>query len=247
MQTERQDSVPPASDQIPPASDLVPPASCRQAGDLRMATPVPPASCRQAGGLRIRHRGHLPHWELSGSAYFVTFRLYDSIPRKIADAYRFERTNIVKTAEQLNRPLTDYEHERLTKLYSEQIEGYLDRGMGDCFLGQHSIARLVQNATEYFHQQRYCLYALCIMPNHVHVIVSPFESISLSDIVHSWKSYTSKQANAILKRSGAFCQREYYDHVIRNETDFRKITEYILNNPAKAGLADWRWVKMYPD
>lgn len=69
---------------------------CRlEAGGTDEATPVvPPASYRQAEGLRKRHRGQLPHWEIDGGAYFVTFRLNDSIPRNVADSYRFERANI---------------------------------------------------------------------------------------------------------------------------------------------------------
>lgn len=208
---------------------------------------VPPASCRHACGLRIRHRGRLPHWELDGATYFVTFRLHDSIPRKIADAYRFERANILKTAEQLKRPLTGYEQERLAVLYSEKIEQYLDRGNGHCFLSQRPVAQCVQDAIEYFHTRRYRLYSLCIMPNHVHAVVRPFEGVVLDEIVHSWKSYTAKQVNAILNRSGAFWQREYYDHIIRNPSEFNRIIGYIVNNPVKAGLTRWPWVRMYSD
>lgn len=176
----------------------------KEESSLEAGVMVPPASCRQARGLRIRHRGRLPHWEMEGGTYLVTFRLDDSVPRKVADSYRFERENIIKTAEQLKRPLTEYEYERLSKLYSEKIEGYLDRGIGKCFLRQNAIAQLVQDALEYFHKQRYKLHSLCIMPNHVHVVFQPLEGFMLDKILHSWKSYTSKQANIILNRSGTF-------------------------------------------
>jgi REP element-mobilizing transposase RayT len=208
---------------------------------------VPPASCRQACGLRIRHRGRLPHWEIGGGTYFVTFRLADSIPRRVADSYRFERNNIIKTAEQLKRPLTDNELERLRKLYSKKIENYLDKGIGKCYLRQHSIAQLTQDALEYLDNNRYRLYSWCIMPNHVHVVFQPFEGHSLDKTLHSWKSYTSTLANKLLNRSGAFWQREYYDHIIRNEKQFHRIIEYVLENPQKAGLKDWPWVKLYGD
>jgi REP element-mobilizing transposase RayT len=85
------------------------------------------------------------------------------------------------------------------------------------------------------------------MPNHVHVVFQPFEGHSLDKTLHSWKSYTSTLANKLLNRSGAFWQREYYDHIIRNEKQFHRIIEYVLENPQKAGLKDWPWVKLYGD
>jgi putative transposase len=33
-------------------------------------------------------------------------------------------------------------------------------------------------------------------------------------------------------------QRRYYEHVIRNEKDYREKIEYMQNNPVKHGLAD---------
>jgi hypothetical protein len=69
------------------------------------------------------------------------------------------------------------------------------------------------------------------MPNHVHVVVQPFAGMKttagtavpqseLPDILHSWKSFTAKEANKFLRRSGDFWQAEYYDHLIRDEADF---------------------------
>jgi REP element-mobilizing transposase RayT len=215
--------------------------TCRQDG----GGTVPPASSRQVSGLRIRSRGRLPHWEREGSTYFITFRLNDSIPRNIAGAYLFERENIIKTATYLNRPLTDYETERLQKLYSEKIESYLDKGIGDCYLRQRPIAQLVLDALEHFHNDRYKLYTLCIMPNHVHLLFRPFDGYVLDKILHSWKSYTSTKANEHLNRSGVFWQKEYYDHLVRDPQEFDRILKYILENPEKAGLKDWPWVKVY--
>ena len=193
-------------------------------------------------GLRIRARGRLPHWELEGGIYFVTFRLDDSVPKTIAEAYRFERENIVKTAQQMQRDLSNHERERLRELYSEQIEGYLDSGKGKCYLKMPVIAEIVKNALVHFDGQRYRLIAWCIMPNHVHVIMRPLGRHELADILHSWKSYTAKEANKRLGRKGAFWQREYYDHLIRNEKEFQRMVAYVLANPEKARLSDWQWV-----
>lgn len=92
------------------------------------------------------------------------------------------------------------------------------------------------------HHPRYKLHAWCVMPNHVHVVVEPLQSFELPDIIHSWKSFTAKQANRLLSRSGLFWQEEYYDHIIRNEADYNRVVLYTLENPIKAGLRNWSWV-----
>jgi REP element-mobilizing transposase RayT len=113
------------------------------------------------------------------------------------------------------------------------------------------VADKVRDALLHFDAVRYSLAAWCVMPNHVHVVVRPFGGITggtpvplseLSEILHSWKSFSAKEANKLLRRSGEFWQAESYDHLIRNEADFRHAVKYVLDNPIKAGLKNWRWV-----
>jgi REP element-mobilizing transposase RayT len=80
------------------------------------------------------------------------------------------------------------------------------------------------------------------MPNHVHVVLRLSPGQELAAVVHSWKSYTAKQANQILRRSGSWWGREYYDHLIRDGDELDRIIRYVKNNPIKAGLKDWVWV-----
>jgi putative DNA methylase len=84
------------------------------------------------------------------------------------------------------------------------------------------------------------------MPNHVHAVVQPLATHALAAIVHSWKSFTAKEANHILGASGTFWQREYYDRVIRGEEHLRRVIDYVANNPVKSGLANWQWVYVSP-
>ena len=62
--------------------------------------------------------------------------------------------------------------------------------------------------------------------------------------LHSWKSYSAQKANALLGRTGPFWQREYFDHLVRDQSSLRKITQYIRDNPQKAGLLNWPWVEI---
>ena len=203
------------------------------------------ASPKIAGGvppvneIKKRRGAYLPHWTRDSAWYAVTFRLCDSLPKHVIEAWLFERKNIVKTAEQMERPLTESEERRLTHLYSENVERYLDAGHGSCFMKDQRVAALVANALNHFDGERYSLAAWCVMPNHVHVVIQPFAGMTtagtavppceLSDILHSWKSFTAKEANKLLRRSGDFWQAEYYDHLIRDDSDFRQAVSYVLN------------------
>jgi REP element-mobilizing transposase RayT len=83
------------------------------------------------------------------------------------------------------------------------------------------------------------------MPNHVHVVIETLEGHTLSDVVKSWKSFTSRQANSRLGRTGAFWEPDYFDRYMRNEDHLMRTIEYVENNPVKAGLVnkavDWPW------
>jgi menaquinone-specific isochorismate synthase len=203
---------------------------------------VPPAVFLPLGGsLKVRSR-RLPHWEIEGAVYFVTFRLADSPPKKALQELDSERKDILATASQMGRSLSATERKRMGQLQVRSLEKTLDMGAGKCFLRSGAIARVVVNALEAFDGSRYQLFAWSVMPNHVHVLFQTIGKIPLARILHSWKSYTAKAANQILGRNGEFWQREYYDHLIRNVAEFDRAVRYVLENPSKAGLKDWPWV-----
>jgi REP element-mobilizing transposase RayT len=192
------------------------------------------------GQVSVRTRGRLPHWQQEESTYFLTFRLFDSLPQELLRATQQERAIILKSARLAERELTVLERTRLTQL-ARRIEKYLDQGAGACFLRDDRVARLVADALRFWDGDRYQLLAWCVMPNHVHVVLRPAEDIELGRVLHSWKSFTSKEGNRILGRSGPFWQREYYDHLIRGGK-LESFIRYVVDNPEKAGLSDWPWV-----
>jgi REP element-mobilizing transposase RayT len=82
----------------------------------------------------------------------------------------------------------------------------------------------------------YELDAYVVMPNHVHLLVFP--KTSPSRFLKSIKSYTAREANKMLTRTGQpFWQSETYDHWVRDAQERQRIRAYIENNPVKAGLA----------
>lgn len=108
---------------------------------------------------------------------------------------------------------------------------------GPTFLKQAAIAELVLASIEYGVQlQHYQMHCFVIMPNHVHLLLTPL--VSLSKLLGSLKASTARRANVLLRRTGqAFWQDESYDHLIRTGDEFRRIQRYIEHNPVTACLA----------
>ena len=116
-------------------------------------------------------------------------------------------------------------------------------GAGEALLGDPRAAGMVEKALLYFDAVRYHLHAWVVMPNHVHALFTPENGFMLSAMLHSWKSFTAKEANRILGRRGQFWQKEYFDRYIRSEEHYWTAIDYIEMNPVNAGLCackeDW--------
>jgi RecG-like helicase/REP element-mobilizing transposase RayT len=107
--------------------------------------------------------------------------------------------------------------------------------------------------------RRYELFAACVMPDHVHLLIEPMVELqnksgnsiffSLSKILHSIKSFTANRINKIEKVNEPVWESESFDRMIRSESDLQEKFEYITCNPWDAGIAKptegYRWV-WYP-
>jgi 5-methyltetrahydrofolate--homocysteine methyltransferase len=190
--------------------------------------------------------GSLPHWYRENATYAVTFRLEDSFPAKVLNSYRKEKEDLQKRlaeAEKTSDPkLVQDLQVALGKLHRERIETVLDEGAGEAWMNNPEIAKIISDSLQHFAGERYDLGAWCVMPNHVHAIISPREGHSLPDILRSIKRHSALEANRQLGREGEFWQKESYDHMIRNEEDYQNQRDYILENPKSAGLEGWKFV-----
>ena len=166
------------------------------------------------------YRGYLPHFDASDVIQMITFRLHDSLPK---DVLKQLRVDSIKIPDSKRRILLDR---------------ILDKGYGACYLKDHRIAKLVENAFKYFDGIRYRLIAWVIMSNHIHTLIKVYDRFPLEEIIHSWKSYTAHEINKTLKRQGPIWFPDYWDRYIRDEKHFLNAVEYIHNNPVKAGLVD---------
>jgi len=192
--------------------------------------------------LVIRQGGRLPHWEMEGGTYFVTYRLADSLPQDVMENLVAERMELERRAEAKGQMLTREARTRIWVAMHRQTEKILDAGLGSCVLGDRGNARIVAESLRFFEGERYFLDSWCIMPNHVHVVFRLLEEFTLSAVMHSWKSYTATKINRALGRTGKLWEREYFDRLIRNDKEFDRAVKYVVDNPPKAGLEDWEWV-----
>jgi len=185
-------------------------------------------------------RGYLPHFDHPDLVQFISFRLRDSVPAEVIQAWRAD-LHLSKQCDPSDPRVVEL-RDRITK--------FEDEGHGDCILKDPRIAALVQDALHHFDGDRYRLLAWCVMPNHVHVLIETREGWPLGDIIHSWKSFTAKRANRILDRSGPFWMEEYFDRFIRNQKHYVSRVEYIEQNPVHAGLCaepeQWRFSSAFP-
>jgi REP element-mobilizing transposase RayT len=120
---------------------------------------------------------------------------------------------------------------------------------GPMYLRQPEIAQLVVDAIREGERRfrRYDLHAYVVMPNHVHLLLTP--GVPSAQWLGPLKGFTAHLANRSLCRKGAFWQDESFDHLVRSDQEFGKIISYIENNPVKAGLAfsppEFPWSSAY--
>jgi REP element-mobilizing transposase RayT len=176
---------------------------------------------------------NLPHWRQDSVLYFITFRLADSLPLEKLGQLQKERAHWFCTHPE---PLSDADEKEYWERFGGKIETYLEAGYGSCLLKDSTIACVVAEALKCFHGERYELEDWVIASNHVHVLIRPAPGLELSRLLHSWKSFTAKEINRHLGRSGTLWQKESHDHIVRNPQALWVIGQYIRKH---RGLGSW--------
>lgn len=188
----------------------------------------------------IYYRRHLPHYHPVSATYHIVCRLAGTLPQALIVALASERLELS------SRALTSPDRGQLElaqqRNHFVRIERVLDAAaVGPTWLAQPAIAEVVVGALRNRAGDSYDLYAYSLMPNHLHVVLSPLMTKSgttraPNEIIGSLKKYTARRANAHLGRKGAFWQAESFDRAIRDDDELRRTVLYVVNNPVKAGL-----------
>jgi len=195
-------------------------------------------------GFREFYKRNLPHYQPEYGTFAITFRLAFSLPKKIKETLKAEKEGFERNILKLKgKELQVYKNE-FEKNYFEAFDDFLDKYLqSPMWLSKDSVAEKVEESLHFLDENMYSLFAFCIMPNHVHLIIKPLKKdnndfYSLANIMYSLKSFTANSCNKLLERKGQFWHHESYDHFIRDETDFNNQLNYLMNNPVKAKLID---------
>lgn len=87
----------------------------------------------------------------------------------------------------------------------------------------------------------YKLMATMVMPDHVHILLSPIGNISLSRIMKGIKGVSAKKLNIKRGESGSIWQNEFFDRIIRDENELYEKINYMLFNPVTKKLTENPW------
>ncbi|MCB4757755.1 MAG: transposase [Sulfurovum sp.] len=102
----------------------------------------------------------------------------------------------------------------------------------------------------------YSIDAIVIMPDHIHMIITPEYVMDYPKIIKAIKYNFSRHFNVEEEQSYSrykrklkpIWQKRYYEHTIRDEKDYLRCLEYMENNPLKHGYVDngevWEYMSL---
>jgi len=188
-----------------------------------------------------KHRRFLPHHQETGQIISLTLRLEGTLPHHIIALIQEMKSVMADKGDQLtdSLQLQLYEHyHQLLAMYDDQLGKHKPAGID---LSKPDFARVVTTAFHFYADSLYQLYAYCVMPNHIHLLIRPLPQKSgqyakTSDIVRRIKGYTGFKLNELNNSTTTVWHPDYFDRFVRNAKDLYNLVQYILNNPHKAGL-----------
>lgn len=197
---------------------------------------------------QIRRR-HLPHWDVSSAAYFVTTCLDGSIPAQGLVDIEGYRTHLQRRSPPAGKTQQEWQLDQW-KLTFARTEEWLDQRPVVRHLADERLAQVVVDACYHFAGERYDLLAFVVMPSHLHWVFQPCDAwvagleaaganrSPRERIQHSLNRFTAAECNRLLGLAGAFWQHESYDHWVRSPEELERILLYVEANPVKAGLVE---------
>lgn len=204
----------------------------------------------------MEYRRKLPHFDHIGACFFVTFRLYNSLPVPQALALKSARDNLIIQAQKSGND--EARRECLLQIdqeYFDRLNHLLDHSsFGDRYLSEPPVTQIIQEVLHEYDHHLYTLQAYCIMPNHIHLLIDTEIQLYktpigqnhegyqyLKDIMRKIKGKTGLLINKERGTKGTVWSSESYDRYIRNKSHYLNTSAYIIQNPVKAGLvSNWQ-------
>lgn len=211
-----------------------------------MADPerIPFVPLRNNVELHVYYSRGLPHWRQEGATYFVTFRTADSLPSSFREKWKEERDQWLRNEgidptekfwKERFRELPEESIEQYEQLFTDRVDVLLGQGAGACLLSKKEFASIVAESLRFFAGRRIRLGDFVVMPNHVHLLLTPLSGHALESVIGAIKGFSGQKINEIIGATGPFWQGGFYDHLVRTGDSLLRFQEYIRNNPGKAG------------
>ncbi len=108
------------------------------------------------------------------------------------------------------------------------------------FLRTVNAELLVKTIFRYREQGRFLLHGFAVMPEHLHVLLTPADGQTVERRVQCIKGGFSFSVRE--QFAGEVWQAGFHEHRIRDSEDFRNQVEYVAQNPERRRLTDYRFV-----
>jgi putative transposase len=96
------------------------------------------------------------------------------------------------------------------------------------------------------HREAFWLHGLVVMPDHVHLLLTPYDNFRLEQIMQRMKSVSAHDIRHSTGGGGPVWQREYFDRILRSNEDLKRKADSICENPVRAGIVsavdDYPWI-----
>lgn len=120
-----------------------------------------------------------------------------------------------------------------TGIYHIMIRGINKQ---DIFEDDHDRRRFIGILQKKKAEMGFILYAYCLMPNHVHLLIKEDEMARIDRIMHKINTEYAMHYNFKYSRVGHFFQDRFSSEVVESESYFLNVLRYIHMNPVKARL-----------
>jgi putative transposase len=105
-------------------------------------------------------------------------------------------------------------------------------------LQSERMAALLMNVLSHYQQQgKYWLHEFVIMPDHFHLLITPKPTVSIEKAIQFIKGGFSFRAKKELQFTGEVWQSSFYDHRVRDASEYARFRNYIQMNPVRRRLA----------
>jgi REP-associated tyrosine transposase len=113
------------------------------------------------------------------------------------------------------------------------------------FVVESYVRLFLMTLYRYRRDGRFELHAFVVMPDHVHLLLTPAKDVTIERAIQLIKGGYSHELGTVIGRKREVWQRGFTDHRIRDDGDFMRHREYIHQNPVRRGIVSEAWEYRY--